>query len=383
MKVGVPKEIVPNEHRVALSPEGVTKLIEAGAEVMVESGAGEAASLLDSMYEKAGSTLVSDTAALFGGSDVIIKLQQPVFNEALGKDELDMMSEGSMLIAFLQPLVNHELIKRLAQKKITAFSMDAIPRIARAQRMDALSSMSSISGYKAVLIGASKLGKYLPMMMTAAATMPPAKVLVLGAGVAGLQAIATAHRLGAVVEAFDVRPVVKEQAESIGATFIEVEEIAEDTEDAGGYAKELSEDTQQRERELIQKHTEAADIVITTALVPGRAAPILITKDMVSGMKAGSVIVDLAAETGGNCELTEAGKEVVKHGVTICGPLNLPSDMAMQASQLYSRNILGLLLLMIKEGKLDLNFEDVVINDCCVTHQGEVRGIYKDMVASK
>ena len=383
MKVGVPKEIVPNEHRVALSPEGVTKLIEAGAEVMVESGAGEAASLLDSMYEKAGSTLVSDTAALFGGSDVIIKLQQPVFNEALGKDELDMMTEGSMLIAFLQPLVNHDLIKRLAQKKITAFSMDAIPRIARAQRMDALSSMSSISGYKAVLIGASKLGKYLPMMMTAAATMPPARVLVLGAGVAGLQAIATAHRLGAVVEAFDVRPVVKEQVESIGATFIEVEEIAEDTEDAGGYAKELSEDTQQRERELIQKHTEAADIVITTALVPGRAAPILITKEMVSGMKAGSVIVDLAAETGGNCELTEAGKEVVKHGVTICGPLNLPSDMAMQASQLYSRNILGLLLLMIKEGKLDLNFEDVVINDCCITHQGEVRGIYKDMVASK
>ena len=383
MKVGVPKEIVPNEHRVALSPEGVTKLIEAGAEVMVESGAGEAASLLDSMYEKAGSTLVSDTAALFRGSDIIIKLQQPAFNEALGKDELDMMSEGSMLIAFLQPLVNHDLIKRLAQKKITAFSMDAIPRIARAQRMDALSSMSSISGYKAVLIGASKLGKYLPMMMTAAATMPPARVLVLGAGVAGLQAIATAHRLGAVVEAFDVRPVVKEQVESIGATFIEVEEIAEDTEDAGGYAKELSEDTQQRERELIQKHTEAADIVITTALVPGRAAPILITKEMVSGMKAGSVIVDLAAETGGNCELTEAGKEVVKHGVTICGPLNLPSDMAMQASQLYSRNILGLLLLMIKEGKLDLNFEDVVINDCCITHQGEVRGIYKDMVASK
>lgn len=383
MKVGVPKEIVPNEHRVALSPEGVTKLIEAGAEVEVESGAGEAASLLDSMYKKAGSTLVSDTAALFRGSDVILKLQQPVFNKALGKDELDMMSEGSMLIAFLQPLVNHDLIKRLAQKKITAFSMDAIPRIARAQRMDALSSMSSISGYKAVLIGASKLGKYLPMMMTAAATMPPARVLVLGAGVAGLQAIATAHRLGAVVEAFDVRPVVKEQVESLGATFIEVEEIAEDTEDAGGYAKELSEDTQRRERELIQKHTEAADIVITTALVPGKAAPILITKEMVSGMKAGSVIVDLAAETGGNCELTEPGKEVVKHGVTICGPLNLPSDMAMQASQLYSRNISTLLLLMLKEGKLDLNFEDVVINDCCITHQGEVRGIYKDMVAQK
>jgi NAD(P) transhydrogenase subunit alpha len=380
MKVGVPKEIVPGEHRVALSPDGVAKLIEAGAEVMIESGAGEAASLLDSMYEKAGCTMVSDPAALYSGSDVVLKLQHPVLNEALGKDELDMMSEGSVLIAFLQPLVNHELVKRLAQKKITSFSMDAIPRIARAQRMDALSSMSSISGYKAVLIGASKLGKYLPMMMTAAATMPPARVLVLGAGVAGLQAIATAHRLGAVVESFDVRPVVKEQVESLGATFIEVEEIAEDTEDAGGYAKELSEDTQQRERELLQKHTGTADIVITTALVPGRAAPILITKEMVSGMKPGSVIVDLAAETGGNCELTEPGKEVVKNGVIICGPLNLPSDMAMQASQLYSKNISGLLLLMIKEGKLDLNFEDVIINDCCVTHQGEVYGKYKDIV---
>lgn len=380
MKVGVPKEIVPGEHRIALAPDGVAKLIEAGAEVMIESGAGEAASLLDSMYEKAGCTMVSDPAALYGGSDVVLKLQYPVLNEALGKDELDMMSEGSVLIAFLQPLVNHELVKRLAQKTITSFSMDAIPRIARAQRMDALSSMSSISGYKAVLIGASKLGKYLPMMMTAAATMPPARVLVLGAGVAGLQAIATAHRLGAVVEAFDVRPVVKEQVESLGATFIEVEEIAEDTEDAGGYAKELSEDTQQRERELLQKHTGMADIVITTALVPGRAAPILITKEMVSGMKPGSVIVDLAAETGGNCELTEPGKEVVKNGVIICGPLNLPSDMAMQASQLYSKNISGLLLLMIKEGKLDLNFEDVIINDCCVTHQGEVYGKYKDIV---
>jgi NAD(P) transhydrogenase subunit alpha len=379
MKVGVPKEIVPGEHRVALSPDAVAKLIEAGAEVMVEAGAGEAASLLDSMYEKAGCTMVSDPAALYSGSDVILKLQQPVLNEALGKDELDMISEGSVLIAFLQPLVNHELVKRLAQKKITSFSMDAIPRIARAQRMDALSSMSSISGYKAVLIGASKLGKYMPMMMTAAATMPPARVLVLGAGVAGLQAIATAHRLGAMVEAFDVRPVVKEQVESLGATFIEVEEIAKDAEDAGGYAKELSEDTQQRERELLQKHTGTADIVITTALVPGRAAPILITKEMVSGMKAGSVIVDLAAETGGNCELTEPGKEVVKNGVIICGPLNLPSDMAMQASQLYSKNISGLLLLMIKEGKLDLNFEDTIINDCCVTHQGEVYGKYKDI----
>ena len=380
MKIGVPKEIVPNEHRVALAPEGVTKLIDAGVEVLVESGAGEAASLFDSMFEKAGSTLVSDTASLFGGSDVILKVQRPVFNEALDREELDMMAEGSVLIAFLQPLVNHELVKRLAQKKITSFSMDAIPRIARAQRMDALSSMSSIAGYKAVLIGANKLGKYLPMMMTAAATMPPAKVLVLGAGVAGLQAIATAHRLGAVVEAFDVRPVVKEQVQSLGATFVELEEIAEEAEDKGGYAKELSEETQRRERELIQRHVEGADIVITTALIPGKDAPILITKEMVSSMKAGSVIVDIAAEAGGNCELTEPGQEVVKHGVTICGLLNLPSGMPMQASRLYSRNISGLLLHLIKEGELHLDFEDVITNDCCITHQGEVRGDYKALV---
>ena len=256
-----------------------------------------------------------------------------------------------------------------------------IPRIARAQRMDALSSMSSIAGYKAVLIGASKLGKYLPMMMTAAATMPPAKVLVFGVGVAGLQAIATAHRLGAMVEAYDVRPAVKEQVQSLGATFIESEEMPQEIEDKGGFARELSEENQRRERELLARHVAGADMVITTALVPGKKAPVLVTGEMVSSMKAGSVIVDLAAETGGNCELTEAGKDVVKYGVTICGPLNLPSSMAMQASQLYSRNISALLLLMLKEGKLNLNFEDVVINDCCITHQGEVRGIYKSMVA--
>ena len=218
----------------------------------------------------------------------------------------------------------------------------------------------------------------LPMMMTAAATMPPAKVLVLGAGVAGLQAIATAHRLGAIVEAFDVRPVVKEQVESLGATFIMLEDVGEEAEDAGGYAKELSEDHAQRERELVQKHVEGADIVITTALIPGRAAPILVTKEAVAGMKPGSVIVDLAAETGGNCELTKPGEEIVENGVIISGPLNLSSDMAMTASQLYSRNISGLLLLMIKDGQLNLDFEDVIINDCCITHQGEIRGRYKD-----
>ncbi len=380
MKVGVPKEIVAGECRVALAPETVTKLVSAGIEVLVESEAGKAAFLPNDMYEKNGSTIVSDTATLFGKSDVILKVQRPVFNEALARDELDMMAEGSVLIAFLQPLVNHELVKRLAQKKITSFSMDAIPRIARAQRMDALSSMSSIAGYKAVLIGANMLGKYLPMMMTAAATMPPAKVLVLGAGVAGLQAIATAHRLGAVVEAFDVRPAVKEQVQSLGATFVELEEIAEEAEDKGGYAKELSEETQRREKELIHKHIEGSDIVITTALIPGKAAPILITKEMVKSMKVGSVIVDLAAEMGGNCELTEPGREVVKDGVIISGPLNLPSNMPMHASQLYSRNISALLLHLVREGELHFDFEDAITNGCCITHQGEVRGDYKALV---
>ncbi len=380
MKIGVPKEIVPDERRVALAPDMVGKLKDAGADVLVEAGAGAEAYLTDSVYKEAGATIVSGAEELFKQSDIILKLQQPVKNEALGKEELDMMKEGAVIIALLQPLVNHDLIKKLTARKITAFSMDAIPRIARAQRMDALSSMSSISGYKAVLIGASKLGKYLPMMMTAAATMPPARVLILGAGVAGLQAIATAKGLGAVVEGFDVRPVVKEQVESLGATFIEHEEVSSDAEDAGGYAKELSDDKQEKDRELLMKHAVMADIVITTALIPGRPAPILITKEMVSGMKAGSVIVDLAAETGGNCELTEPGKEVVKEGVIICGPLNLTSDMAMQASQLYSRNISGLLLLMLKDGVLNPDFEDVVINDCCVTHQGEIRGIFKERI---
>jgi NAD(P) transhydrogenase subunit alpha len=380
MKVGIPREIADDERRVALSPEVGGKLAGADIEVLIESGAGETAFLPDRLYKEAGCRLVGDTAALYKESDVILKVQHPIFNDALGVDELDMMNDGSVLIAFLQPLVNHALLRKLAQKKITSFSMDAIPRIARAQSMDALSSMSSVAGYKAVLIGSNKLGKYLPMMMTAAATIPPAKVLVLGVGVAGLQAIATAHRLGATVEAFDIRPAVKEQVVSLGATFIELEDIAEETEDAGGYAKEVSEETQQRERDLVHQHTAAADIVITAALVPGRTAPVLVTEDMVRSMRPGSVVVDLAAEAGGNCEVTEPGQEVIKHGVTVIGPLNLASEMPLQATQLYARNISRLLLYMMKDGELHFDFEDVIINDCCITYQGEVRGRYRDLV---
>ena len=380
MKAGIPREIADHERRLALSPEVVRKLTGAGIEVLIESGAGETAFLPDRLYEEAGCRLVSDAASLYKESDVVLKVQHPVFNDALGKDELDMMNDGSVLIAFLQPLVNHALLRKLAQKNITSFSMDAVPRIARAQSMDALSSMSSVAGYKAVLIGSNKLGKYLPMMMTAAATIPPSKVLVLGVGVAGLQAIATAHRLGAIVEAFDIRPAVKEQVVSLGATFIELEDIAEDTEDAGGYAKEVSEETRQREQDLVHQHAAGADIVITAATVPGRTAPILVTEDMVRSMKPGSVVVDLAAETGGNCEVTEPGQEVIKHGVTVIGPLNLASEMPLQATQLYARNISGLLLHMMKDGEIHFDFEDVIVNDCCITHQGEVRGQYRDLV---
>jgi NAD(P) transhydrogenase subunit alpha len=380
MKAGIPREIAEYEYRLAMSPEVVRKITGAGIEVLIESGAGETAFLPDRLYEEAGCRLVDDAVTLYKESDIILKVQHPMFNDALGVDELDMMNDGAVLIAFLQPLVNHALLRKLAQRNITSFSMDAVPRIARAQSMDALSSMSSIAGYKAVLLGSNKLGKYLPMMMTAAATIPPAKVLVLGVGVAGLQAIATAHRLGAIVEAFDIRPAVKEQVVSLGATFIEIEDIAEDTEDAGGYAKEVSEDTQQRERDLVHQHTAGADIVITAALVPGRTAPILVTEDMVRSMRPGSVIVDLAAEAGGNCELTEPGHEVVEHGVTIIGPMNLPSEMPLQATQLYARNISGLLLHMLRDGELQFDFEDVIINDCCITHQGEVRGQYRDLV---
>ena len=281
------------------------------------------------------------------------------------------MREGAAVIALLQPLTNLELVKKLAKHKITGFSMDTVPRIARAQSMDALSSMSSLAGYKAVLIAANAMGKYFPMMITAAGTYAPAKGLVLGAGVAGLQAIATARRLGAVMQAFDVRPVVKEQVESLGATFVGMAE-EQHVEDSGGYATELAEETQRKERELIHTHAKDADFIISTALIPGRPAPLLITEDMVRDMKAGSVIMDLAAEMGGNCELTEPGSEIVKHGVTINGPLNLPSTVPVHASQMYSRNIYNLLTHLVKDGELNLDFDDSIVQGCCITNNGEV-----------
>lgn len=373
MKVGVPKEIVVGENRVALVPDAVGLLRKAGPQILFESGAGEGAFFPDRAYEAAGATIMSDPVALFTEADVVLKVQTPALNPVLGKHEVELMREGTVLISFLQPLSHPDLVNRLVERKITSFSMDLIPRIARAQKMDALSSQSTVAGYKAVLAAASSLGKFFPMLVTAAGTIPPAKVLVLGAGVAGLQAIATARRLGAMVQAYDIRPAVKEQVESLGGTFIELDLGGKNTEDVSGYAEELSAESQEREKVLLRRHVPEADIVITTALIPGKRAPVLITAEMVQDMKAGSVIVDLAAEAGGNCELTEPDLVVTRYGVTIHGPLNVPSAMPVHASQMYSKNISSFLLQIVRNGKLEFDFNDPITNDTCITHEGRVR----------
>ena len=373
MKVGIPKEIAPNENRVALVPEAVGTLVKAGVEVLVESGAGEGAFFPDRAYEEAGATLVPDARTLMAQADVVLKVQAPVLNTAVGEHEVGMMREGAALVTFLQPLGNPDVLKRLEERRITSFSLDRIPRIARAQKMDALSSQSTVAGYKAVLTAASASAKFFPMLVTAAGTVPPAKVLVLGAGVAGLQAIATARRLGAMVQAYDIRPAVKEQVESLGGSFLGVDLTGEQTEDEGGYARELAAEAQEQQNKLLRRHVPEADIVITTALIPGKQAPILVTTEMVQDMKAGSVIVDLAAEMGGNCELTEPGSVVTKYGVTIHGPLDVSSTMPVHASQMYSRNISSFLLHLVQNGNLKLDFNDPITNDTCITHEGKVR----------
>ena len=372
MKVGVPREIVKGERRVALVPDSVKALVKSGFEVFVETTAGLDANFSDESYISAGATIAKDARVLFGSVELILKVQGPSFNEGLGRHEVELMSQNTVVIAAFQPLNNLDLVGLLVEKRITCFSMEAIPRIARAQKMDSLSSMSSLAGYKSVLIASNSLGKYFPMMMTAAATVPPAKGFILGAGVAGLQAIATARRLGAVVRAFDVRPEVKEQVESLGATFIQVEEMEATSEDTGGYAKELSDEHQKLEQEIIHEYVKDSDFVITTALVPGRPAPLLITEAMVADMKPGSVIVDIAAETGGNCALTKPGEVVKMNGIEIHGPVNLPSSMPQQASHLYSRNIVGLLQLATKDGELNLDFGDAIISGCCITHESKI-----------
>jgi H+-translocating NAD(P) transhydrogenase subunit alpha len=361
MRVGVPKERAAGERRVALVPELAGRLVASGFEVLVERGAGEAASFPDAAYEEAGARILDD---VYGEADAIAKVQSP------SEDEVARLREGQVLVGFLQPLTDPEGIARLAARGVTAFAMESIPRITRAQPMDALSSQATVSGYKATLIAAERLPKFFPMLMTAAGTVAPAKVLVLGAGVAGLQAVATARRLGAVVTGFDVRPVVREQIESLGANWLDLGIVGEETE--GGYAQELSEEQQRRQQEELEARLPEFDVVITTALIPGRAAPRLIPASAVAAMRPGSVIVDLAAEAGGNCELTEPGEEVVREGVTIVGPMNLPSSMPLHASQLYARNVSALLQHLAPEGELVLDFEDEITAGACVTRKEEV-----------
>lgn len=377
MNVVIPKEGAGFEKRVAATPETVKKMTAAGLDVWVEAGAGAASFISDQDYISAGAKIENSRDSLYKKAGIVLKVQKPE------DDEIAALPENACVIGLLQPLINNDMVRRLAERKITSLSMDMVPRIARAQRLDALSSQSNIAGYKAVLMGANALTKLMPMMMTAAGTIPAAKVLVIGAGVAGLQAVATAKRLGALVEAFDTRPVVKEQVESLGGKFIELETKA-DTEDAGGYAKELSKEDQERQKVLMQDHAKAADIVITTALIPGKKAPILITEEMVKAMRPGSVVVDLAVDGGGNCELSQAGKEVVVHGVTIIGYQNVPSLMAAQSSTLYARNIAGLLLDHVKEGTLQLKREDDIVKGALITENGQiVNGQVSEIIQSK
>ncbi len=372
MKIGVPKETAEGERRVALVPDVVAKLsggTGGGAvgrhEVLVQRGAGDGALIPDSAFEQAGATLIDEPAAALG-AELVVKVAAP------NPQETEQLGPDSVLIGFLGPLTNGEGIKAIARTGATSFALEAVPRISRAQSMDALSSQANISGYRSALIGAQELGRYYPMLMTAAGTIRPATVLVLGAGVAGLQAIATARRLGAVVQGFDVRAAVKEQVESLGAKFLEFD-LGGDLEGAGGYAKELTAEQQARQQELMAEAIGKVDVVITTALVPGRRAPILVTEAAVKLMKPGSVIVDLAGEAGGNCELSEPGQTVVRHAVKILAPLNVPSTMAEHASALYARNIQALLGLMLDdEGGLELDFEDEVIAGACITRGGEI-----------
>ena len=356
MKVAVPKETAPGERRVALIPEIVKKLGGSGIEVVVEPGAGEGASFADAAFREAGAEMGSPWGA---EAEVVAKVRKP------SSDERDRLRDGQILIGLLEPLTDREGIQELARRGVIGLALESIPRITRAQPMDALSSQATVSGYKSVLLAAERLPRFFPMLMTAAGTVPPAKVLVLGAGVAGLQAIATARRLGAVVSGFDVRPVVREQVESLGAAFLDLGVVGEETE--GGYARELTEEEQRRQQEELERRIPEFDVVITTALVPGRPAPKLIPSSAVSAMRDGSVIVDLAAEAGGNAEPTAPGEVVVHDGVTVLGLVNLPSTVPVHASQLYARNVQALLTHLAPEGELNLDWDDEIIAGACVT----------------
>ncbi|MEB3225499.1 MAG: Re/Si-specific NAD(P)(+) transhydrogenase subunit alpha [Synechococcus sp.] len=366
MKIAVARETVVGEHRVALTPDQVARLVKKGWEIIIEAGAGNSSFGTDQSYQEAGGKIIGDRHSLWQTADIVVKVAPPI------KAEIDLLPPGSVVISLLNPLGQPEIIQKLAEKKITALAMELIPRTSRAQSMDVLSSQAGVAGYKAVLLAAAALPKFFPMLTTAAGTIRPAKVFVIGAGVAGLQAIATARRLGAVVEAFDIRPAVKEEVQSLGAKFVEVE-LAEETATAGGYAKEVSEDSKKKSQALISDHVATADVVITTAQVPGRRAPVLVTDEMIARMQPGSVIVDLAGEQGGNCEGCVVGQETQVHGATIIAPVNLPGTVPIHASQMFAKNMATLLQLLIPDGEINLDFSDDIIDSVCITHQGEIR----------
>ena len=366
MRIGVPAETTPGERRVALVPESVARLRKAGLEVVVQRGAGAAAFFPDAAYADAGARLVDEARELFAESQLVVKVRRPSLDEA------SLLCPGATLVCLLGAGAE-EVVARLAERRVTALALELVPRITRAQAMDVLSSQSTVAGYKAVLLGAAQLGKLLPMLTTAAGTIPPAKTFVIGAGVAGLQAIATARRLGAVVSAFDVRPAAREQVQSLGATFVAAEMVSQSAEAAGGYAREQTADEQQRTAAALHAHLREVDLVVTTAQVPGRPAPRLVTEAMVRDMRPGAVIVDLAAESGGNCELTRPGDTVRAHDVTVIGPLDLPSTVPLHASQMLSRNVFALLQHLIKDGRLAIDLSDEITAAMAVTHAGERR----------
>ena len=367
MQIGVPKESASRERRVALAPDSVARLVKAGAAVVVEQGAGVPASFADSAYAAAGATIAPSRAATLEASDVVTKVQRPT------PDEAAAMKTGAVLISLFQPAASGDVLPVLAERGITALSLERVPRITRAQSMDVLSSQSTVAGYKAVLIGASMMPKFLPMLTTAAGNIAPAKAFVLGAGVAGLQAIATARRLGAIVSAFDVRPAVKEQVQSLGATFVAAEAISADAETKGGYAREQSDEQQQRTAALLHDHLKQMDLVVTTAQIPGRPAPRLITEAMLADMRPGSVIVDLAAESGGNCALTKPGETVDVNGVLVYGAIDIPSTVPTHASQMFGRNVLTLLQHLMKDDAVTIDVNDEIAGPMCVVYRGELR----------
>ena len=371
MIISIPKEILPGENRVACIPDVAAKYIKAGYQVQIEKDAGLKAGYTNEQYEHAGAKVIEKLEDLYANADIVLKVQRPIEHPTLGKNEIDLLNKGTILISFVYVLHYPEVAKKCAERGVELISMDMIPRTTLAQKMDALSSQANLAGYKSVLMTANELGKIFPLMMTAAGTISPAKVVIMGAGVAGLQALGTAKRLGAVVEVSDIRPSVKEEVQSLGGKFIEVE-TDENMQDAGGYAKEASPEFLKKQKEVIFKHVTDADIVITTALVPGKKAPVLVTEEMVKHMKPGSVVLDMATEFGGNCEISEMGKTVKKYGVTIIGEPNLPSLVPHHASDMYSKNILNLLQHIGKEGKVTLNLQDEIIKGSLITNNGEV-----------